>query len=69
LSGQAIIAATIASLSAAPKGPHAASLHCAGCGRHRGGLPAAALGFIEETRQRFGAPQIITIRQREAEAL
>ena len=32
-------------------------------------LPAAALGFIEETRQRFGAPEIITIRKREAEAL
>ena len=44
------------------KGPHAASLHCAGCGRHRGWLPAAALGFIEETRQRFGATEIITFR-------
>ena len=52
------------------KGPHAAaSLHCARCGRHRGLLPAAALSFIEETRQRFGAPEIIRIRKREAEAL
>jgi hypothetical protein len=36
------------------RGPHHAGLHCVHCGKHRGWLPAAAIPFIAETRQRFG---------------
>jgi len=42
--------------------PHNAGLVCAGCGRHRGWLSAAAITFIQETQARFGAPEIITVR-------
>lgn len=36
------------------KGHHHASLTCAGCGRHRGWLPARAVTFISEARDIFG---------------
>jgi len=40
----------------------AASLTCATCDRHRGWLSETAIKFIQETRARFGAPEIITLR-------
>jgi hypothetical protein len=40
----------------------AAGLTCATCGRLRGWLSEAAIEFIQETRARFGAPEIITLR-------
>src|SRR5262245_3849167 len=38
------------------RGPHAAELRCAECGRHRGWLPRQALDFVTTTTSRFGAP-------------
>jgi hypothetical protein len=37
-------------------GPHAASLHCASCGRHRGWLPKAVTKFLTEMIRLFGPP-------------
>lgn len=37
------------------KGPHAAELRCAGCGRHRGWLPKSALDFVSAVADQFGA--------------
>ena len=42
--------------------PHNAALVCATCGRHRGWLSEPVIAFIQETRARFGAPQVITLR-------
>jgi hypothetical protein len=39
----------------AGQGPHAAELRCATCDTHRGWLPKAALDFIAENANRFGA--------------
>ncbi|HMF20574.1 MAG TPA: hypothetical protein VKG24_00390 [Pseudolabrys sp.] len=45
------------------RGPHAAELCCAGCGRHRAWLPRQALDFVTTTVSRFGAPaEPITLR-------
>jgi hypothetical protein len=45
---------------------HAASLRCLGCTKHRGWLAQAAVRFIEETVNRFGAPATpIVVRQTE----
>jgi len=37
-------------------GPHAASLRCEGCDRHRGWLPRTITSFFSETTRRFGVP-------------
>ena len=37
-------------------GPHAASLRCAGCDRHRGWLPRTITNFLSETARLFGVP-------------
>ena len=37
-------------------GPHAASLRCAGCDRHRGWLPRTITNFLSETVRLFGVP-------------
>jgi hypothetical protein len=37
-------------------GPHGASLHCAGCRRHRGWLPKSVVEFLTESIRRFGWP-------------
>jgi hypothetical protein len=42
--------------------PYDAGLVCAECGRDRGRLSEAAITFIRETRARFGAPEVITLR-------
>jgi hypothetical protein len=44
------------------RGIHWAVLTCATCGKHRGWLGRDAINFINETRARFGAPEIITLR-------
>ena len=36
------------------KGPHAAELRCAGCGRHRGWLPKQAFDFLAAIADRLG---------------
>jgi hypothetical protein len=36
--------------------PHAASLHCACCGRHRGWLPKAVTEFLTSMIRLFGPP-------------
>jgi hypothetical protein len=47
-------------------GPHVASLHCAGCDRHRGWLSKAITEFLLEMITRFGRPsEAITIRNSE----
>jgi hypothetical protein len=47
-------------------GPHVASLHCAGCDRHRGWLPKAIADFLVGTIRRFGWPsEAIIIRNPE----
>jgi uncharacterized protein (DUF736 family) len=38
------------------KAQHAGELRCAGCDRHRGWLPQAAMNFLTAITQRFGAP-------------
>jgi hypothetical protein len=49
-------------------GPHAASLRCASCGRHRGWLPSAFADFLADVISRFGRPsQTITIRNSNSE--
>jgi hypothetical protein len=49
-----------------PVGKHAASLRCLGCTKHRGWLAQAAVRFIEETVNRFGALATpIIVRQTE----
>ena len=46
--------------------PHVASVHCAGCNRHRGWLSTAIAEFLVETIRRFGRPlETITIRNPE----
>jgi hypothetical protein len=35
---------------------------CNSCGKSRGWLGGQAVDFINETRRRFGAPEVITIR-------
>jgi hypothetical protein len=40
----------------------AAGLTCATCGRLRGWLSEAAIKFFQETRARFGAPEVITFQ-------
>jgi hypothetical protein len=37
-------------------GPHAGSLRCAGCDRHRGWLPHIIANFLSETARLFGVP-------------
>jgi hypothetical protein len=37
-------------------GPHAASLRCSNCDRHRGWLPRAIASFLSETVRSFGVP-------------
>jgi hypothetical protein len=50
-------------------GPHAASLRCVGCDRHRGWLPKAVADFLLELITRFGRPsEAITIRNSEIRA-
>jgi hypothetical protein len=52
------------------KGMHDASLTCAGCGQHRGWLPAAAITFISETMQHFGSTtESVVLRTIEKEAV
>jgi hypothetical protein len=46
------------------RGIHWAVMTCASCGRHRGWLGRDAINFINETRARFGAPEIIVLRNR-----
>jgi hypothetical protein len=47
-------------------GPHAASLRCASCDRHRGWLPLAFANFLSEMVCRFGRPtETITVRDTE----
>jgi hypothetical protein len=44
-------------------GPHVASLHCAGCARHRGWLPRLIADFLIEMIAKFGwPPATIAIR-------
>jgi hypothetical protein len=43
------------------KGPHAAELRCAGCGRHRGWLPKQAVDFLA-IADRLGDPDPIILR-------
>jgi hypothetical protein len=38
-----------------PKGPHANSLYCQTCNRHRGWLPKTVADFLTETINRFGS--------------
>ena len=58
--GQTVVVVGIAA------GPHVASLHCATCDRHRGGLPETIADFLLETISRFGWPtEAITIRNPE----
>ena len=46
-----------------PKGPHANSLHCQICGRHRGWLSKTVADFLTETINRFGSPkELVKIR-------
>jgi hypothetical protein len=40
----------------APVPPHAGSLVCCSCGKHRGWLPERARDFITETIKQFGRP-------------
>jgi hypothetical protein len=42
--------------------PDNVGLVSATCGQHRGWLSEAAIKFIQETRARFGAPEVITLR-------
>jgi hypothetical protein len=44
------------------RGPHHAVLTCRSCGKFRGWLGKREIEFINETRARFGALEIITIR-------
>jgi len=37
-------------------GPHAASLRCAGCDRHRGWLPGTIANFLSKSVRLFGVP-------------
>jgi hypothetical protein len=47
-------------------GPHVASLHCAGCERHRGRLPKAITEFLLAFIEQFGwPPETITIQDSE----
>ena len=52
----------VATIGSGGTGMFAASLTCATCDRHRGWLSETAIKFIQETRARFGAPEIITLR-------
>ena len=49
-------------------GMFAAGLTCAACHRRRGWLSEPAITFILETRARFGAPEVITLRTRTSAA-
>jgi hypothetical protein len=50
-------------------GPHAASLHCGSCDRHRGWLPKAITEFLREMISLFGwPPEAITIQNSEIRA-
>jgi hypothetical protein len=44
------------------KAMHAATMTCRSCGQFRGWLPRDAVAFINDVRAKFGAPEIITIR-------
>lgn len=44
------------------KGIHHNALICNSCGKNRGWLGVNAIEFINETRARFGAPEIIILR-------
>jgi hypothetical protein len=47
-------------------GPHVASLHCAGCERHRGRLPKPIAEFLLAMIDQFGwPPETITIHNSE----
>ena len=50
-------------------GMFAACLTCAACDRHRGWLSEAVIKFIQESRARFGAPEVITIRSHPSHAI
>jgi hypothetical protein len=52
----------VATIGSGGTGMFAASLTCATCDRHRGWLSETAIKFIQETRARFGAPEVITLR-------
>jgi hypothetical protein len=47
----------------AGRGPHIGELVCTGCGKHRGWLSRQTAQCIESVATRFGAPEIITVRQ------
>jgi hypothetical protein len=44
------------------KAMHAALMTCRSCGQFRGWLGRDAVDFIKQVRAKFGAPEIITIR-------
>jgi hypothetical protein len=52
----------VATIGSGGTGMFAASLTCATCDRHRGWLSETAIKFIQETRARFGAREVITLR-------
>ena len=45
-----------------PKGPHAGSLNCASCNRHRGWIPKRAVYFLTECLRTFGTGANFFIR-------
>jgi hypothetical protein len=45
------------------KGPHAAELKCAICGKHRGWIPQGALDFVKTVAATIGAQDPIVLRE------
>jgi hypothetical protein len=44
------------------KGIHDNALICNSCGKNRGWISSRTIDFTNETRARFGAPEVITLR-------
>jgi hypothetical protein len=43
-------------------GPHLASVHCRNCNKHRAWLSKHTAQWLEAVSQKFGAPEIISLR-------